>query len=52
MELPGGPRNPAYFLEAGELRAAFPELSVLFYRELRAGVGAASLVAKKRPKES
>jgi SAM-dependent methyltransferase len=44
----GGPRNPAYLLETGELREAFPELSVLFYRELRAGQGIASLVAKKQ----
>ncbi|MHB8502696.1 MAG: methyltransferase domain-containing protein, partial [Candidatus Acidiferrales bacterium] len=43
----GGPRNPAYLLEPGELRAAFPELHVLFYRELNAGQGIASLVAQK-----
>lgn len=48
LEFAGGPRNPAYLLESGELRAAFPELCVLFYRELRAGQGIASLVAKKR----
>ncbi len=48
LEFPGGPRNPAYLLETGELREAFPELCVLFYRELRAGQGIASLVAKKR----
>lgn len=47
LEFAGGPRNPAYLLETGELREAFPELSVLFYRELRAGQGIASLVAKK-----
>jgi len=50
MEFSGGPRNPAYLLETGELREAFPELCVLFHRELRAGVGIASLVAKKRAK--
>ena len=50
LEFAGGPRNPAYLLETGELREAFPELSVLFYRELRAGQGIASLVAKKRDK--
>jgi tellurite methyltransferase len=50
MEFEGGPRNPAYLLETGELREAFPELCVLFYRELRAGQGIASLVAKKRNK--
>jgi tellurite methyltransferase len=48
LEFAGGPRNPAYLLETGELREAFPELRVLFYRELRAGVGIASLVAKKQ----
>jgi tellurite methyltransferase len=43
----GGPRNPAYLLEPGELRTAFPELQILFYRELNAGQGIASLVAQK-----
>ncbi len=47
LEFAGGPRNPAYLLEASELRMAFPELTALFYRELRAGQGIASLVAKK-----
>jgi tellurite methyltransferase len=50
-ELAGGPRNPAFFLEAGELRQAFPPLSLLFYRELRAGQGLASLLAKKPGKK-
>jgi tellurite methyltransferase len=44
----GGPRNPAYLLEPGELRTTFPELHVLFYRELNAGQGIASLVAQRR----
>jgi SAM-dependent methyltransferase len=48
LEFAGGPRNPSYLLETGELREGFPELCVLFYRELRAGQGIASLVAKKR----
>jgi SAM-dependent methyltransferase len=52
LEFPGGLRNPDYLLETGELRGAFPELRVLFYRELRAGVGIASLVAKKRAEQS
>jgi tellurite methyltransferase len=47
LEFPDGPRNTAYLLETGELREAFPNLYVLFYRELRAGQGIASLVAKK-----
>ena len=51
MELGGGPRNPAFLLEVGELRHAFPELSVLFYRELRAEQGIASLLAKKPAKQ-
>src|SRR5271163_1833257 len=42
-----GPRNPAYLLEPGELRTAFPGLHTLFYRELNAGQGIASLVAQK-----
>jgi tellurite methyltransferase len=47
----GGPRNPEYLLEPGELRTAFPELQVLFYRELKAGQGIASLVAQKPAKD-
>ena len=45
-----GPRNPAYLLERSELRTAFPELHILFYRELNAGQGIASLVAQRRRK--
>lgn len=48
LEFEGGPRHPAHLLEAGELRKAFPELCVFFYRELRAGQGIASLAAQKR----
>lgn len=47
LEFAGGPRNPDYLLETGELRQTFPELSVVFYRELRAGQGIASLIARK-----
>lgn len=47
LEFAGGPRNPAFLLEVGELREAFPELRVHFYRELRAGQGIASLLAQK-----
>jgi tellurite methyltransferase len=47
LEFSGGPKNPAYLLEPGELRDAFPELRPLFYRELRAGQGIASLVARR-----
>jgi SAM-dependent methyltransferase len=47
LEFQGGPRNPEYLLKPGELGNAFPELRVLFYRELRAGQGIASLMAQK-----
>lgn len=43
----GGPRNPQHLLAIGELRLAFPKLDMLFYRELNAGQGIASLVARK-----
>src|SRR5271170_1993292 len=47
LDYSGGPRNPAHLLESGELRTAFPGLHTLFYRELNAGQGIASLVAQK-----
>ncbi len=47
MEFPGGPRDAAHLLKPGELREAFPNLCLLFHRELRAGQGIASLVAQK-----
>jgi tellurite methyltransferase len=47
MEFSGGPKNPEHLLEHGELRAGFPSLRLLFYRELRAGKGIASLIAQK-----
>jgi tellurite methyltransferase len=47
LDFAGGPRNPNYLLEPGELRTAFPGLRNLFYRELRAGKGIASLIARK-----
>jgi SAM-dependent methyltransferase len=47
LDFEGGPRDPAHLLKPGELREAFPELGVLFYRELRAGQGIASLAAQK-----
>jgi len=48
----GGPRNPEYLLNPGELRTAFPELRIIFHRELRAGQGIASLLAQKRKNRS
>jgi SAM-dependent methyltransferase len=50
LDFEGGPKDPAHLLKPGELRNAFPELRVLFYRELRAGQGIASLVATKAGK--
>ncbi len=47
LEFEGGPKNPEYLLESGELRRAFPSLRLVFYRELRAGKGIASLIAEK-----
>jgi tellurite methyltransferase len=47
LAFPEGPKNPDYLLESGELRSAFPELRTLFYRELNAGQGIASLLARK-----
>ncbi len=47
LEFAGGPKNPDYLLGPGELRSAFPSLRLLFYRELRAGKGIASLIAQK-----
>jgi tellurite methyltransferase len=47
LEFSGGPRSPKHLLDHGELRAGFPSLRLLFYRELRAGKGIASLIAQK-----
>jgi len=47
LESAQGPHNPAFLLETGELRGAFPSLELLFYRELRAGQGIATLIAGK-----
>ena len=46
-EFEGGPRNPDFLLGLGELRTAFPSLELVFYRELHAGQGIATLVAQK-----
>lgn len=50
LEFAHGPHNPAFLLKIGELRNAFPSLNLLFYRELRAGQGIATLVARKPTK--
>jgi tellurite methyltransferase len=47
LGFPNGPHNPDYLLRPDELRQSFGELQTLFYRELRAGKGIASLLARK-----
>jgi tellurite methyltransferase len=47
LEFARGPHNPAFLLETGELRGAFPSLELVFYRELHAGQGIATLAARK-----
>ena len=47
LDFSGGPRDPVHLLDTGELRRAFPELETVFYRELRAEQGIASLAARK-----
>jgi SAM-dependent methyltransferase len=42
-----GPRNPEFLLQPHELRGAFTGLRTIFYRELRAGKGIASLLAQR-----
>ena len=49
LRFAGGLRNPDFLLKPGELRLAFPALETLFYRELCAGQGIASIVARKPP---
>jgi tellurite methyltransferase len=52
LDFSDGPRNPEHLLDRGELRRAFPELQTIFYRELRAEQGIASLAARKPPGRS
>ncbi len=47
LKYEGGPRNPEYLLRPGELREMFPSLETLFYREVSAGKGIASLLAHR-----
>lgn len=42
-----GPKNPDHLLKPGELRNAFADWELVFYRETSAGSGLASLVARK-----
>ena len=52
LDFSGGPRDPAHLLNTGELRKAFPELEQVFYRELRAEQGIASLAARKLTRQN
>ncbi|HET9791685.1 MAG TPA: methyltransferase [Candidatus Angelobacter sp.] len=47
MNVAGGPGDPAYLLQPGELRQAFRSLEILHYNETRTGKAAAELVARK-----
>jgi SAM-dependent methyltransferase len=47
LQFSSGPRNPDFLLHPDELRDAFPNLTTLFYRELSAVKGIASLLARK-----
>jgi tellurite methyltransferase len=47
MNVPGGPADPAYLLQPGELRRAFHSLNILYYNETKTGKAAAELVARK-----
>ncbi len=47
LQFPDGPHYPEFLLHPGELRQAFPRLTILFYRELSAGKGTASVLARK-----
>ena len=47
LELAGGPKDPAYLLEEGELPRLDAGLQVLFYREQIAEKATAELVARK-----
>ena len=47
LELAGGPKDPAYLLEEGELPRLAAGLQILFYREQIAEKATAELVARK-----
>jgi SAM-dependent methyltransferase len=47
LEYPEGPRSPDHLLRAGELRAAFASMDIVFYAEHNAGKGVASLLARR-----
>jgi tellurite methyltransferase len=47
MNVAGGPSDPAYLLQPGELREAFRTLDILSYNETKTGKAAAEVVARK-----
>lgn len=47
MKVPGGPSDPRYLLQPGELLHSFPGMRVLHYHEMLQGKAAAELVARK-----
>ena len=47
LNFEGGPRSLEYLLQSGELREAFSNLDLIFFRECKAGKGIASLLARK-----
>ena len=47
INAPGGPADPAYLLQPGELRQAFHSLEILHYNETTTGKAAAELVGRK-----
>ena len=49
LDRSGGPKDPAYLLEEGELPALVVGMQILHYREQIAGKATAELVARKIP---
>ena len=47
LQFAAGPRNLEFLFNPGELRESFPDLATLFYRELSAGKGIASVLVRK-----
>lgn len=50
LQLGGGPRDPDYLLEPGELRQAFQSMHILRYLEQVGSIATAELVARKLPR--
>ena len=49
LELGGGPRNPAFLLEPGELPELFPSLELVSFREGRSGDAVTARLLARRP---